>query len=131
MGMWSGSPGLTGSQLYRAGSVAGSPSALVSQVRRSARWSARVLPDHYRLSVRSCLGLLQRGAPSLPIGDLGEQPFGQRRHVLIGRGDDAPQVPVRVGGCRLLVGCRKAELVQDPGPPVLLVFRQGLAGPLA
>jgi hypothetical protein len=48
LGMWSGSPGLTGSQEYRAGSVAGSPSTLVSQARRSARWSARDLPDHLR-----------------------------------------------------------------------------------
>ena len=47
--MWSGSPGLTGSQLYRPGSVAGSPSMPVSQALRSARWSAKVLPDHAQL----------------------------------------------------------------------------------
>jgi hypothetical protein len=48
LGMWSSSPGLTDSQVYRAGSVAGSPGISVSQVRRSARWSANVLPDHLR-----------------------------------------------------------------------------------
>jgi len=39
LGMWSGSPGLTGSQVYRAGSVAESPSIPVSQALRSAQWS--------------------------------------------------------------------------------------------
>jgi len=34
--------------ITRAGLVAGSPSIPVSQVRRSARWSARVFPDHLR-----------------------------------------------------------------------------------
>src|ERR1035437_416803 len=47
-GMWSGSPGVTGSQVCREGSVAGMPSVARSQSRRSALWSARVLPDHLR-----------------------------------------------------------------------------------
>jgi len=42
LGMWSGSPGLTGSQLYRAGSVAGSPSALV--IKRGACGAAGPAP---------------------------------------------------------------------------------------
>src|ERR1019366_2256348 len=47
-GMWSGSPGVTGAQVYRAGSGSVMPSVVRSQVLRSARWSARVLPDHLR-----------------------------------------------------------------------------------
>src|SRR6201999_4493125 len=46
--MWSGSPGLTGSQGERGGRVAETPSRSVSQFLRSARWSARVLPDQRR-----------------------------------------------------------------------------------
>ena len=40
--------GSDASQVYRAGSVAERPRAFRSQVLRSARWSARVLPDHLR-----------------------------------------------------------------------------------
>ena len=43
-----GVAGVTDSHAYRAGQAAWTPSVDRSQFFRSARWSARVLPDHLR-----------------------------------------------------------------------------------
>ena len=51
--MWSGSPGVTGSQAYRAGSAGWTPSIDSNQFFRSARWSA---------SYRTTYGTPARGA---------------------------------------------------------------------